>query len=205
MNEEYHCLVHSLLPEIITNYEGKTHCEEEIVAWLFTLDGCFILETLRLLSDESQWRQDGDSQCNVDPVCIRSCLLDILTDLLLLESSIPLQNGYQNHYLRGLRREKTAQKHEREDHYQYLRASATELHNNGMKFKPYEGVPSTKKLRFDEENKTLFLPVIRISDSTNLIFRNLMAVDVSQEKELTVISEYVFLMNSLIQSRKDVA
>ncbi|GLJ51373.1 hypothetical protein SUGI_1092260 [Cryptomeria japonica] len=37
-----------------------------------------------------------------------------------------------------------------------------------------------------------------------MIFRNLMAVDVCQEKELTVISEYVFMMNSLIESDKDV-
>ncbi|GLJ51377.1 hypothetical protein SUGI_1092300 [Cryptomeria japonica] len=32
-----------------------------------------------------------------------------------------------------------------------------------------------------------------------------MAVDICQEKELTIISEYLFLMNSLIQSEKDVA
>ncbi|GLJ51374.1 hypothetical protein SUGI_1092270 [Cryptomeria japonica] len=86
-----------------------------------------------------------------------------------------------------------------------LRASATELNNKEMKFKAYEGVPSAMELRFDKKKDTLFLPVIWVSDATEMIFWNLMAVDVCQEKELTVISEYVFLMNSLIESDKDVA
>ncbi|GLJ51393.1 hypothetical protein SUGI_1092520 [Cryptomeria japonica] len=87
---------------------------------------------------------------------------------------------------------------------EYLMASATELFNNGMKFRPYEGVPSPMKLRFDKKKKTLFLPVVWISNATELIFRNLMAVDICQQKKLTIVSEYVFLMNSLIQSEKDV-
>ncbi|XP_059069297.1 putative UPF0481 protein At3g02645 [Cryptomeria japonica] len=305
--------VQSLLPEITANYEGKAECEEEILAWLFTLDGCFILETLRLLSDESQRNLNGDSQWNLDPVFnrnrVRSIQFDILTDLLLLENQVPiilllgllemenncteekariellrmicdgiialvhpfsyslqpktgeqptehkereaklkeaLQLKYKNmkeynhilgffhdfivnesesthegekagdvhitlqedrhhHYLRDLHRHRTAHKPKNESHYQYLMASATELHNNGMKFKSYERVPSAMSLRFDKQKKTLFLPVIWVSDATDLIFRNLMAVDVCQEKELTIISEYVFLMNSLIQSEEDVA
>ncbi|GLJ51398.1 hypothetical protein SUGI_1092570 [Cryptomeria japonica] len=288
--------------------------EEEILAWLFTLDGCFILETLRLLSDESQWNLNGDSQWNLDPVFnrnrVRSIQFDILTDLLLLENHVPiilllgllemedkcteekariellkmicdgiialahpfsyhlqpktgeteaehkereaklkeaLQLKYKNlkeynhilgffhdfivhesesthegekienvritvpgdhhhhpHHLL-LHRHKTAHKLKKESHYHYLVASATELHNNGMKFNSYEGVPSAKELRFEKQKKTLFLPVIWVSDATDLIFRNLMAVDICQEKELTIISEYLFLMNSLIQSEKDVA
>ncbi|GLJ51389.1 hypothetical protein SUGI_1092460 [Cryptomeria japonica] len=46
--------VQKLFPKINASYEGEIECEEEVLAWLFTLDGCFILETLRLLSDESQ-------------------------------------------------------------------------------------------------------------------------------------------------------
>ncbi|GLJ51384.1 hypothetical protein SUGI_1092400 [Cryptomeria japonica] len=306
--------VQSLLPEIRANYEGKPVWEEEILAWLFTLDGCFILETLRLLSDESQWNLNGDSQWNLDPVFnrnrVRSIQFDILTDLLLLENQVPiilllgllemedkcteekariellrmicdgiialahpfsyhlqpktgeteaehkereaklkeaLQLKYKNlkeynhilgffqdfivhesesthegekienvritvpgdhHHRRHhllLHRHKTAHKLKKESHYHYLVASATELHNNGMKFNSYEGVPSAKELRFEKQKKTLFLPVIWVSDATDLIFRNLMAVDICQEKELTIISEYLFLMNSLIQSEKDLA
>ncbi|GLJ51369.1 hypothetical protein SUGI_1092160 [Cryptomeria japonica] len=61
------------------------------------------------------------------------------------------------------------------------------------------------ELHFDRQKETLFLRVIWVSDATEMIFRNLMVVDVCQEKELIVISEYVFLMNSLIESDKDVA
>ncbi|GLJ51409.1 hypothetical protein SUGI_1092740 [Cryptomeria japonica] len=306
--------VQKLLPEIKASYEGEIECEEELLAWLFTLDGCFILETLRLLSDESQWDNNGDSQWNLDPVFnrnrVRSCQFDILTDLLLLENQIPivlllgllemeeklteetariellrmicdgiialvhpfsyslqpktgesaaehkdreaklreaLHQKYKNlheynhilgflhdfivhesettqkgekiqdvripipedrhhHRHRHLHlRHKTAHKPKKESHYHYLMASATELNSSGMKFKSYDGVPSATSLRFDKKQKTLFLPVIWISDSTEMIFRNLMAVDVCQEKELSVISEYVFLMNSLIKSDKDVA
>ncbi|GLJ51366.1 hypothetical protein SUGI_1092130 [Cryptomeria japonica] len=38
---------------------------------------------------------------------------------------------------------------------------------------------------------------------TELIFRNLMAVNICQQKELTIISDFLFLMDSLIQSVKD--
>ncbi|GLJ51390.1 hypothetical protein SUGI_1092470 [Cryptomeria japonica] len=306
--------VQKLLPDITASYEGETECEPEVLAWLFTLDGCFILETLRLLSDESQWNHNGDSQWNLGPVFnrnrVRSCQFDILTDLLLLENQIPMvlllgllemeeklteetariellrmicdgiitlvhpfsyslqpktgelptehkereaklradlhlkyKNLHEyNHLLEFLHdfivyesqtthegkkiedvritipedrhhhrhrllhhRCKTAHKPKKESHYHYLMASATELYSSGMKFKSYEGVPSATSLFFDKKKKTLFLPVIWISDTAEMIFRNLMAVDVCQEKELSIISEYVFLMNSLIQSEKDVA
>ncbi|GLJ51492.1 hypothetical protein SUGI_1094380 [Cryptomeria japonica] len=280
--------VQQLLPEIIASYEGETECEQEILAWLFTLDGCFILETLRLLSDEPQW--------NVDPVFnrnrVRSCQFDTLTDLLLLENQVPivlllrllemeeklseetvgtellrmicdgiialahpfsyslqqkkgeqateykereaklrkaLQLKYKNlheynHILRFLHdfivhvSETTHEAEDIEDvhitvpdgvhhhrHRDLLMASATELCNKGMKIIPYEGVPSAKSLCFDTQKRSLFLPVIWISDTTEMIFRNLMAMDVCQEKELSVISEYGFLMNRLIQSEKDMA
>ena len=47
--------------------------------------------------------------------------------------------------------------------------------------------------------------MIWLSDATELIFRNLMDVDICQEKEFTVILEYVFLMNSLMETVEDVA
>ncbi|GLJ51400.1 hypothetical protein SUGI_1092590 [Cryptomeria japonica] len=302
--------VQQLLPEITASYEGETECEEEVLGWLFTLDGCFILETLRLLSDESQWNLNGDSRWNLDPVFnrnrVRSCQFDILTDLILLENQVPIvlllrllemedslteemartellrmicdgiialahpfsyslqpetgeqptehkerelklidavQLKYRNlkeynhilgflhdfimhesqatqdgekpedvhitvpesrhHLYRG--RHKTAHKRKKESHYHHLTASATELWDSGMKLKSYDGVPSAMYLRFDKEKKTLFLPVIWISDTTEMIFRNFMAMDVCQEKELSIISEYVFLMNSLVRSEKDAA
>ncbi|GLJ51397.1 hypothetical protein SUGI_1092560 [Cryptomeria japonica] len=289
--------VQSLLPEITASYEGKPECEEEILAWLFTLDGCFILETLRLLSDESRWNPNPD------------CQFDIFTDLLMLENQVPmivliqllemeenlteetariqllrmicdgiialahpfsysmqrktgepliehkqreaklredLKSKYRNlkeynhilgffhdfivnesetnhgeeqtqdvnitvpegrhhSHFDGSNPRRTLHDRRKESDNGILRASATELNNKEMKFKAYEGVLSTMELCFDKKKETLFLPVIWVSDATEMIFRNLMAVDVCQEKELIVISEYVFLMNSLIESDKDVA
>ncbi|GLJ51367.1 hypothetical protein SUGI_1092140 [Cryptomeria japonica] len=299
-----------LVPKIKASYEGKEECDEKVLAWLFTLDGCFLLETLRLLSDESQWNHNGDSGWNLngdsgwnlDPVFnrnrVQSCQFDIFTDLLMLENQVPIVVLIQllemeenltedtartellrmicdgiialahpfSYHLQPKTGETEAEHKEREaklkedlklkytdlkpyDHIlsffhdfivyesksihegkkiedgrdvrvnllhrrgqttlhkrkkEYLMASATELYDNGMKFKSYEGVPSIRSLRFDKEKKTLFLPVIWISNATELIFRNLMAVDICQQKKLTIISEYVFLMNSLIQSEKDV-
>ncbi|GLJ51368.1 hypothetical protein SUGI_1092150 [Cryptomeria japonica] len=294
-----------LVPELKAIYEGKEDCDENVLPWLFTLDGCFLLETLRLLSDKSQWnlnadsdfKLNGDSEWNLDPVFnrnrVQSCQFDIFTCPLMLENQVPivvlikllemeevlneetaraellrmicegiialahpflyslqrktgesstkhkereakLKEGLQLKYkdlkpydhILGFFHEfilheskSTSEGEKTEDVHvtlhdehktphnrkkKYLMASATELFNNGMKFVPYEGVPSPMKLRFDKKKKTLFLPVVWISNATELIFRNLMAVDICQQRELTVISEYVFLMNSLIQSDKDV-
>ncbi|GLJ51383.1 hypothetical protein SUGI_1092390 [Cryptomeria japonica] len=280
---------------------------------LFTLDGCFILETLRLLTDESRWNPSADSGWNLDPVLnrnrVQSSQFDIFTNLLMLENQVPmvvliqllemeenlteetartqllrmicdgiialahpfsysmqrktgepliehkereakvredLKSKYRNlkeySHILGFfhdfivnESETTHGEEQTQDvnitvpegrHHSHfdgsnpcrilhdrrkesdnrmLRASATELNNKGIKFKAYEGVPSAMELRFDKKKETLFLPVIWVSDATEMIFRNLKAVDVCQEKELTVISEYVFLMNSLIKFDKDVA
>ncbi|GLJ51402.1 hypothetical protein SUGI_1092620 [Cryptomeria japonica] len=61
---------------------------------LFTLDGCFILETLRLLTDESRWNPSADSGWNLDPVLnrnrVQSSQFDIFTNLLMLENQVPM-------------------------------------------------------------------------------------------------------------------
>ncbi|GLJ51365.1 hypothetical protein SUGI_1092120 [Cryptomeria japonica] len=87
-----------LVPKIKASYKGKEECDKKFLAWLFTLDGCILLETLRLLSDESQWNLhadsrlnlNGDSGWNLDPVFkrkrVQSCQFDIFTDLLMLEN-----------------------------------------------------------------------------------------------------------------------
>ncbi|XP_059068787.1 putative UPF0481 protein At3g02645 [Cryptomeria japonica] len=272
----------------------------------FTLDGCFILETLRLLTDETQWDLNVESQWKLDPVFnrnrVRSCQFDILSDILMLENQVPIvllmellamedksaveeamiellrmicdgiialvhpfnyslqpntkeqqtehrqrevklrrifESRYKNledynHILgffhdfivdefqaektgdiqftvphssrrrHGHPRETPLHQIQNQSHRQQLRASVAEFYKNGMKFRAYDGVPSSK-LRFDKREKTLYLPVVYVSDSTEVILRNLMAIDVYQEKELSIISEYVFLMNSLIQSEEDVA
>ncbi|GLJ51232.1 hypothetical protein SUGI_1089900 [Cryptomeria japonica] len=86
-------------------------------------------------------------------------------------------------------------------HHQTLVACARDLQIAGMKFRNYYGVPSHGKMAF--ERSTLLLSTIWITDSTEVILRNLMALEVCQG--FTVISYYAYLLNSLVESEADAA
>ncbi|GLJ51219.1 hypothetical protein SUGI_1089710 [Cryptomeria japonica] len=85
--------------------------------------------------------------------------------------------------------------------HQTLMASTRDLHKAGMKFSHYDGLPSLEKMTF--KRRTLSLPTIWITDSTEVILRNLMALEVCQG--FTAISYYVYLLNSLVETEADVA
>ncbi|KAH9299836.1 hypothetical protein KI387_031518, partial [Taxus chinensis] len=85
--------IKNLDSEIKDSYEKVIGSEytDEMLACMMTIDGCFILEILRTLSDASQADKDSSS---FDPIFNR-CRIEctgygLLTDMLLLENQIPL-------------------------------------------------------------------------------------------------------------------
>lgn len=78
---------------------------------------------------------------------------------------------------------------------------AAELRNVGIKFKKCDG--GIKKIKFDR--KTIFLPPIRVTDHTEVLFRNLIAFEVCKASHINYVTCYVSLMDELIESEEDVA
>lgn len=72
---------------IKNNYDGKVEYEGEILSEILILDGCFILEIMRVLVFEIPYEA-------YDPLFERNRLLsverDLLADILKLENQIPL-------------------------------------------------------------------------------------------------------------------
>ncbi|GLJ51211.1 hypothetical protein SUGI_1089610 [Cryptomeria japonica] len=79
-----------------------------------------------------------------------------------IQFTVPRRRRRRRH---GHPRETPLHQIQNQSHRQQLRASVAELYKNGMKFRAYDGVPSSK-LRFDKREKTLYLPVVYVSDST---------------------------------------
>eukprot|EP01018_Ginkgo_biloba_P023175 Gb_36108 [translate_table: standard] len=80
--------------------------------------------------------------------------------------------------------------------------SALDLHNAGIRCKSYKGLLS--KIRFEKATSALFLPTIRITDSTEVVIRNLTAFEMC-ETSRHIILDYAALMDNLIESHRDVA
>ncbi|KAF8364787.1 hypothetical protein HHK36_033236 [Tetracentron sinense] len=79
--------------------------------------------------------------------------------------------------------------------------SVTELHEAGVQFK------AVKKNLFNDisfENGVLELPVLRVVDSTELVFRNLIAFEQCDKSLPSRILSYALLMDNLINTPKDV-
>ncbi|GLJ55536.1 hypothetical protein SUGI_1192820 [Cryptomeria japonica] len=87
----------------------------------------------------------------------------------------------------------------------FITASASELFSSGLRFKSYYGIPSNEKITLRKQGATLTLPTLFITDTSEMIFRNLMAFEVFQADGHKEISYYVLLMNELIEEEKDVA
>ncbi|XP_008800520.2 UPF0481 protein At3g47200-like [Phoenix dactylifera] len=82
--------------------------------------------------------------------------------------------------------------------------SATELVEAGVKIKVRkEG--NFLDISFDKENGLLEIPAIRVQDSTNLIFRNLIALEQFNTDFGMKITCYSIFMDSIIDTEKDVA
>jgi len=80
---------------------------------------------------------------------------------------------------------------------------AVELRNTGIKFKRCHG--GMKQIKFDWNSATIFLPLISISDNTEILFRNLIAFEMCKPSDINYVTGYVHLMDELIDSEKDVA
>ncbi|GLJ23644.1 hypothetical protein SUGI_0447820 [Cryptomeria japonica] len=80
--------------------------------------------------------------------------------------------------------------------------SVSMLSKAGVHIRPYTG-DGGMALRFDREASTLYLPIIMISENTETVLRNLMAMEAFLPSELQVVSCYVGLMDSLIYSEQD--
>ncbi|GLJ43982.1 hypothetical protein SUGI_0916960 [Cryptomeria japonica] len=79
---------------------------------------------------------------------------------------------------------------------------ASELRKAGVKFKRCEG--GIEQIRFDKSQSTLYLPVLRIGQMTEMIIRNLIAFELCSPKieENTVIG-FTRLLKELMQDAKD--
>lgn len=80
---------------------------------------------------------------------------------------------------------------------------AVELIRAGVKFKPCAG--GIKAIHFDTKSDTIYLPPIEVADSTEILFRNLIAYEMCKPFELNYVACYVCLMDQLIDSEEDVA
>ncbi|GLJ51229.1 hypothetical protein SUGI_1089860 [Cryptomeria japonica] len=298
----------SIVCDIKWCYEERFEYKDETVAMIFTLDGCFVLEILRALTDGSREKNQVHSQQHCHPFFktnrIKSCQFDVLGDILMLENQIPIMvlikllevekgseeearkellrllcsgiipvihpflpyqpdtpnlvearlNRFEdlekNKHILGLLQsiivedpidleekppcghnglhlaveglllaikrlllvlkeylQKLINQPEEINvmRHQTLMASSRDLHKAGIKFKHYDGVPTLKKMRFVKrifESSTLRLPTIWITDNTEVILRNLMALEVCHG--FTLISYYVYLLNSLVETEGDV-
>ncbi|GLJ23139.1 hypothetical protein SUGI_0436580 [Cryptomeria japonica] len=80
--------------------------------------------------------------------------------------------------------------------------SAKELLKAGIKFKSFEG---PGKIRFCKKSDTLYLPQITISDTyTEVLLRNLLALEFNEGGREKHVSNYVELMDCLIDTPEDV-
>jgi hypothetical protein len=80
--------------------------------------------------------------------------------------------------------------------------SATELQEAGVKFKKLEGV-NLHDIKFN--NGVMEIPLLKIVDTTESIFRNLIAYEqYNQSNHHNYVTEYVSVMDYLINSPKDV-
>ncbi|KAK9997271.1 hypothetical protein SO802_021957 [Lithocarpus litseifolius] len=79
--------------------------------------------------------------------------------------------------------------------------TATQLHEAGVKFEVV-----TSECRFDIkfEKGVLKIPQLELDDWTEVVTRNIMALEQIRYADDTYFTDYFFLMNSLINTRKDV-
>lgn len=88
---------------------------------------------------------------------------------------------------------------------------AIELENAGIKLErcKVEGCKGGKggiaNIKFDLSKNTICLPRITIHDSTEILFRNLLAFEMCKPSKPKYVARYVSLMDELIDSEEDVA
>lgn len=84
---------------------------------------------------------------------------------------------------------------------------AVQLRKSGIKFKKFEegAEEGITGICFDKKSGTLSLPTIIITDSTEIVFRNVIAFEMCKQFQLNPVAYYLSLMGMLIGSEEDVA
>eukprot|EP01018_Ginkgo_biloba_P032636 Gb_40233 [translate_table: standard] len=77
-----------------------------------------------------------------------------------------------------------------------------ELSKAGINFQAFSS--NSEKIRFDKTTSTLHLPVITISDTTEIILRNLLALEFNNPNRAKHVTRYVELMDCLIDAGEDI-
>ncbi|GLT45362.1 hypothetical protein SLA2020_191970 [Shorea laevis] len=85
-----------------------------------------------------------------------------------------------------------------------FKRSAAELSEAGINFKKVETRRNESLLDIKFEKGALEMPTVRIVDSTESLYRNLIACEQLDIWNTTFLTDYVVLMDSLINSGKDV-
>ncbi|GLJ23646.1 hypothetical protein SUGI_0447840 [Cryptomeria japonica] len=192
---------------------GKTDINS-VVAEIEKLDGSFLLELLRTLAGKDH--SDSSDGMYFEPLFdesrIKSVGFAVLGDIVKLENQIPLlvldkilqlESGSEKEAqakLFDLLLNASSSLFRR---FNYVLPSICSLCKAGISIRPYTG-DGGMALRFDKEASVLYLPVLIISEKTEIVLRNLMAMEAFLPLELQVTSCYVGLMKSLIFTENDV-
>ncbi|XP_011020609.1 PREDICTED: UPF0481 protein At3g47200-like isoform X2 [Populus euphratica] len=90
-----------------------------------------------------------------------------------------------------------------QDNGWYFIRNAKELQEAGIKFKKREGSRSLFDVVF-KENGTIEIPCLGIDDSTESLFRNLVAYEQYSRRRHLYVTDYITLMDCLISTQDDV-
>ncbi|XP_059063736.1 putative UPF0481 protein At3g02645 [Cryptomeria japonica] len=80
--------------------------------------------------------------------------------------------------------------------------SIGELRRGGMKFKKLEG--GISQIKFNKKNSTLYLPQFKVDERSEVILKNLIALEICSREEQKPITRYAILMNDLVDTNQDV-
>ncbi|CAK7356978.1 unnamed protein product [Dovyalis caffra] len=80
--------------------------------------------------------------------------------------------------------------------------SVTQLSNSGVSFIPTKGNIST--INFNNEKAAFYLPTINVDLNSEVMFRNLIAYEISNASGPLIFTRYIELMNGIIDTGEDV-
>ncbi|KAK1294796.1 UPF0481 protein [Acorus calamus] len=200
---------------------------------LMILDGCFMLEILRTATDSFSKHDYAENDPIFSPHGTLHMVPYIKRDMLMLENQLPLRHVDQIHrlilrfyaptrsipattvlslhvldmfrksFLQGPSKRSAHPSHNypRNDTNDIIR-SAMELNEAGIRFKTSRS-DSLEDISF--HHGVLYLPPIVVDDVTESMFLNLMAFERLHVGAGNQVTSYVFFMDNIIDSSKDVA
>ncbi|KAK8966354.1 UPF0481 protein [Platanthera guangdongensis] len=163
---------------------------------MMTMDGCFMLELLRV------HRREGEADYGPsDPVFGINGSLSLMPymrrDILMIENQLPL------FLLRTLLCVIGDRHRNGDESSSATIRSATRLHECGIRFRPSPS-SSFNDIRFDEGSGDLFLPPVIVDDATECEFLNMVAFEHLHAGSGNGVSAFVQLMGKIIDVEKDV-